>query len=153
VQTAREVAYSRIGFDTGSNMIRPRPPSQSRRCRICSILPLSDREASAPKFACRDGSIASFWPRIDHFWSTPITRHSQHLSACLESANAQDPRAIVTSTGHERFEILDRGSRGRNRRKRFVLVCAGSPMGMVAGTATRLEKPLAIKAMPTGVER
>ena len=56
-------------------------------------------------------------------------------------------------TGHERPEIFDRGSRGRNRRERFALILVGVTNGMVAGTATRLEKLFAVQTMPTGVER
>ena len=62
-----------------------------------------------------------------------------------------DPRAVVTvPTRHERPEILDRGSRGRNKRESLVLVCGGTEM--VAGTATRLEKLFAMLAMLTGFE-
>jgi hypothetical protein len=32
------------------------------------------------------GSFASFWPRIDHFRSTPINGHAQGSSACLKGA-------------------------------------------------------------------
>src|SRR6266480_6414056 len=46
----------------------------------------------------------------------------------------------MRAASHKRPKIVDRGSRGRNRRERFVLVCAGVTNGMVAGTATRLEK-------------
>jgi hypothetical protein len=35
---------------------------------------------------------------------------------------------VTAPTGHERPEILDRGSRGRNWRERFALVCGGSRM-------------------------
>ena len=37
----------------------------------------------------RKGSIASFWPRIDHFRSTPINGHAQCSSACLKGAKSR----------------------------------------------------------------
>jgi len=54
---------------------------------------------------------------------------------------------------YSQAEILDRGSRSWNRRERFTLVFCGVTNGMVAGTATRLEKLFAVQAMPTAGER
>src|SRR5213078_573999 len=42
-------------------------------------------------------------------------------------------------TGHERPDILDRGSRGRNRREGSALVLCGVKNGMVPRPARRLE--------------
>jgi|SRR5271154_990262 len=54
----------------------------------------------------------------------------RHVSkvAISDITRLPDPPAIVTPTGHERPEILDRGSRGWNRRETFALVCAASRM-------------------------
>ena len=73
--------------------------------------------------------------------------------SCQQNANIFGLVERFGLAGHERPEILDRGSLGRNRRERFALVLCGVTNEMGAGTATRLEKPFAVQAMPTGVER
>src|SRR5229473_6265491 len=52
-------------------------------------------------------------------------------------------------TAHERPEIFDRGSRGRNKRESLVLVCGQEWDGCRHGHAFR---HFATQAMPTGFE-
>jgi hypothetical protein len=83
----------------------------------------------------------------------PRRRHRSLLSG---GSYLPDTRARLSRKGlptaHERPEIFDRGSRGRNRRESFVLVCGGHEWkGCRHGHSFR--KTFAIQAMPTGFER
>ena len=79
------------------------------------------------------------------FRFAPKSGHCATDSACPFRANNANIFGLVERfglAGHERPEILDRGSLGRNRRERSALVLCGVTNGMVGRDGHAFRKAL-----------